>query len=355
MDIKEELGKLKKEVDQELDIFLKKVIEDTEKIDKFLATVLQHCKDNLLADGKRVRPAMMHYGYLAGGGNQKKEIIKASMSVELIHFFLLMHDDIIDKDDLRHNQETIHSRYKKYSQKFFLAKDDKHFGISVAIVLGDMFYALGNRVLFQSNFEAEFIIKALDKLQKVVGQTGIGEIEDVVMEYEGVASENKILSMYENKTARYTFEGPLHLGAILAGADDEFCDKLSEFAIPLGVAFQIQDDMLGVFGDEKKTGKPVGSDVTEGKITLLTLKAYEKADGGQKKILDNLLGKEDLTKKELVIFQDILIKTGALEEAQKFAFQLLTEAKQKIKLAKLPLETEEFLIGLADYLDKREV
>lgn len=355
MDVKQELLRLKKEVDRELDDFLSKTIEETKKVDKFSATALAHCKENLLAGGKRVRPVMMYYGYLAAGGENREEIIKTSMSVELIHFFLLMHDDIIDKDDVRHGRETIHSRYRKYSKKFFVGKDDAHFGASVGIVLGDMFYALGNRTLFNSSFNSDNIIKALDKLQKVVGQTGIGEIEDVVMEYRGEASQEQILSMYENKTARYTFEGPLHLGAILAGADDVFCEKLSQFAIPLGVAFQIQDDIIGVFGDEKKTGKPVGSDVAEGKITLLTLKAYKKANKKQKKILDNLLGKEDLTVDELEDFQRVLVETGALDKTNQMSYDLLQQVKEKIKEADLSDGVEAFLYGLANYLDKREV
>ncbi len=355
MDVKKELLNFKETVDKELEIFLDKVIEETESLDNFSALVLRDCKENILAGGKRVRPAMMYYGYLSADGKNCEDIIKASVSIELIHSFLLVHDDIIDKDDIRHGKETIHAKYRKYSEKYFLSKDNEHFGISTGIVTGDLLYSLGMRALFNSNFSAKNLIKALNKMQSIVGRTIVGEAQDVVMEYKGKATKEEILVMYENKTARYTFEGPLHLGAILAGASDEFCEKLSEFAIPLGVAFQIQDDIIGIFGDSKKTGKPVGSDVSEGKITVLTLKAYENADGEQKKILDDLLGDEDLTEGELDEFRKVLVDTGALDYANGMSFDLLQEAKLGIEKADLPDEPREFLIGLVDYLDKREV
>jgi geranylgeranyl diphosphate synthase type I len=354
MDIKKELSNFKKIFDSELEIYLDEVIKETKKVDDFSAKVMKDCKENILVGGKRIRPIMMYYGYLSAGGEDLGEIIKTSVSVELIHSFLLMHDDIIDKDDVRHGKETIHSKYKKYSEKFFLTKDHEHFGISTGIVLGNILYSLGMRALFNSNFKAENLIRALNKMQSVVGRTCVGEIQDVVMEYKGKASEKEILSMYENKTAKYTFEGPLHLGAILAGADDDFCAKLSEFAIPLGIAFQIQDDIIGVFGDSKKTGKPVGSDVSEGKITILTLKAYENANKEQKKVLDNLLGKEDLTKAELLHFQQTLTETGALGQTNKMALDFLSEAMTKIEKANLTKEAEEFLKDLIVYLNKRE-
>lgn len=355
MDIKIELAKMKKLIDKELDIYLSEIIEETKKIDNFSTLVLNDCKKNLLAAGKRIRPIMMCYGYLAAGGKKQDEILKTCICVELIHAFLLAHDDLIDKDDMRHGRATIHAKYKKYSQQFFIAKDNEHFGNSTAMLLGDFLYSLGNKVLFNSNFKAENLIRALKKMQNIVGRTIVGETQDVIMEYKGKATEKEILTMYENKTAKYTFEGPLHLGAILAGASDDFCDELSKFAIPLGIAFQIQDDVIGVFGDSKKTGKPVGSDVSEGKITLLTLKAYEKADKKQKKILDDLLGKENLTEDELNSFRNVLIETRTLDEVNAMAFGLLQEAKKGIKGVDLVDEAREFLVELVGYLDRREV
>lgn len=115
-----------------------------------------------------------------------------------------------------------------------------------------MVAALGNQVLFESEFNPKLVIKALKRLQGIVSMTVVGQSEDIHIEYRGEATVKDILKMYEHKTAKYTFEGPLHLGAILGGADDKFLGQLSKYAVPAGIAFQIQDDILGIFGWEKK-------------------------------------------------------------------------------------------------------
>lgn len=354
MEFKSELQKLKKEVDREIEIYLNYVIEETEKTDFFVASTMRYFKKTILAGGKRIRPIMMYWGYIAAGGKDCKEIIKASISIELIHAFLLMHDDIIDRDDLRRGKKTVHAKYRDYHKRFLQGNDSDHFGISVSIVLGDLVYSLGNRVLFSSKFDSEIIVRALNKMQNIVGLTCIGEVQDVYMEYSKKTTEKDILSMYENKTARYTFDGPLKLGAMLAGANDRFCDQLSTFTIPVGVAFQVRDDILGVFGSEKKTGKPVGSDIAEGKKTLLVSRAYKKADGKQKKILNSLLGKKDLTKSDVVTFQNVLVETGAKTEAEEYMDKLISDAHTALEKANLPKDARAFLYSLASYLNNRE-
>ncbi len=161
--------------------------------------------------------------------------------------------------------------------------------------------------------------------------------------------------MYEYKTAKYTFEGPLHLGAILGGADDKFLNQLSQYAIPAGIAFQIQDDILGIFGDEKKTGKPVGSDIRQGKYTILVAKAFEKANPRQKKILARCLGNKNLTKKDIEDFRKVIIESGSLDYAKNLAMKLVWEAKKELEKIKMNSETKKFLRGIAEYMIKREL
>jgi geranylgeranyl diphosphate synthase type I len=161
--------------------------------------------------------------------------------------------------------------------------------------------------------------------------------------------------MYENKTAKYTIEGPLHLGAILAGAKDELLDALSKYAVPVGIAFQIQDDILGIFGSEKKLGKPVGSDIEEGKQTLLVVKAGEKADRSQLKKMNYLLGKPNLNHREIEEFRNIITDTGSLDYAKNLARKLITKGKQALISAKIKKETKDFLLGIADYMISREL
>jgi len=351
----ESLEILKKKIDQEIEIFLDKTIKEAEKEDKFIADALKYGKKMILSGGKRLRPAFMYYGYLAAGGEDKKEIIKTSVSIELAHGFLLIHDDVIDRDNKRHNLDTFNFHYSKIGKKIFKTKDQDHFGNAIAIIVGDMVNALSNKIIFQSNFKAENIIKALHKLQEIIATTVIGEAQDVCIEYRGKASEKEVLKMYENKTAKYSIEGPLQLGAILAGADEKLLKSLSEYAVPIGIAFQIQDDILGIFGSEEKLGKTVGSDISEGKQTILVVKAKEKANKNQLKILNNLLGKKDLTKEEIKTFQNIICETGALDYARDLAKKMINEGKGKVKKIEVKDEAKKFFLDIADFMIEREL
>lgn len=354
MDIKAELHDLKKQIDKEIEIYLDQVIIEAKSTDIFVAGATKHFKKMILAGGKRLRPIMMYWGYVAAGGQDRAEIVKTSISIELIHAFLLMHDDIIDRDDLRHGKKTMHAHYRDHYNRFFLGDDAEHFGRSIAIVTGDFVYSLGNQVIFASHFEPAIIVRALNKMQNIVGLTCVGEIQDIYMEYSRKVTEANILKMYENKTARYTFDGPLKLGAIFAGADDTFCDKLSAYAIPLGIAFQIRDDILGVYGDSKKTGKPVGSDIAEGKMTFLVHRAYKNSTPQQKEILDRYFGKGNIDEKGVKIFGDVLIATGAMAQADAYIHLLVEQALEALDNVDIPAQAKEFFLSLANHLNNRE-
>lgn len=356
MDIKQTLADFKAKIDPEISRFLDQAIKDASKKDKIMTQALKFAKRNILASGKRLRPAIMYYGYLASGGKEKKKILEACVSIELIHAFLLIHDDVMDRDKKRHGQDTINEIYRKIGKMIFPQKiNATHFGNSIAIIIGDMLAALGNQILFSSPFDADLIIRALQKLQDIIQITGIGQSKDVFMGYARIAKEKDVLEMYKYKTAKYTLEGPLHLGGILAGASNKTLDGFSYLAIPLGIAFQIQDDILGVFGTEKKTGKAVGADIREGKQTILVVKAIQEADKKQKEILKNILGKEDLNQKEIQIFQDIIIKSGSLDYAKNMAFNLIRKGKDEIVKLGIEKEAKDFFLGLADYMMSREI
>lgn len=356
MDAIEMLKKYKKRVEPCLKNYFDRVTRESEKNDFLTKQAVKIIADFTLADGKRIRPALIYYGYLASGGKEGKEILEASISIELIHSFLLIHDDIIDRDEKRHGVPTVHEKYRKIGKRIAPDKDSVHFGNSMAIITGDMAYAMANEVIFNSKFPPEIIIKALDKLQSIVYHTIVGQMQDVVMENKGYASEKEILHMFEGKTSRYTFEGPLHFGSILSGNGEGLLKDFSNYSLPLGKAFQIQDDILGVFGDEKKMGKPVGSDIIEGKQTLLLLKALQKGNNIEKKKIKKYLGKKDLSKNELDEFRQIIRKTGSLEYSQDLAKKFVGEALLALEGVKfINKEAKFFLEGIAKYIIERDV
>lgn len=349
------LKQYKKRLEPQLKKYFQKKIDKARQVDPIAEEAVKMIANFTLADGKRIRPAMVYYGHLACGGKDSEKIVEASMSIELVHSFLLIHDDIIDKDDRRHGVSTLHERYKQIAKKIAPEKDVEHFGNSMAMIAGDMAASMANEIIFNAKFPPEIIIRALDKLQDIVYITIPGEMLDVIMEYRGRATEKEILRMHEGKTARYTFEGPLQLGAVLAGASERDQRRLSDYALNVGKAFQVVDDILGVFGNEKKLGKPVGSDIIEGKQTLLIIKALEKGSRSQKNILSSNLGKRDLTHGELKQVRDVIIETGSLDYSKQLASGLIRKALES--LHKAPIRNDEakvFLEGIAQYIIERE-
>ena len=352
---RETLSLFKTRIDAEIGQYFDRVIEKTEKEDKVITDALSYVRQTILSGGKRIRPSLMYYGYLSAGGSDREKMFPVCVSIELVHTFLLMHDDIIDRDDMRHGIHTVHSHYAKKGRRLFSRTDADHFGLSMGLIVGDMIAALGNQIIFNAPFPPRRILHALDKLQSIVSYTVVGEVEDIYIEYRKRATDEEILRMYTNKTAKYTIEGPLHLGAILAGADQPLLDSLSAFSTPLGIAFQIQDDSIGIFGAEKKIGKPVGSDIREGKVTLLVNAALRRANSGQKQRINQLLGDEFVGAREISEFQTLMMDTGAFAEVTELARANIEEAKRVIEACQMSVEAKDFLLGMADYMMVREI
>lgn len=356
MDIQATLKAFKQELDPRIEAYFDRMLVEAKRDDDLVHEALGHVKTMTLSGGKRLRPAFMYYGYLAAGGTDRARLLETSVAVELIHMFLLIHDDIIDRDTLRHGEPTLHERYRAWGRRYLNLPDPVHFGDSIALIVGDMLFAMGNDVIFNSGFPEKNVFAALSRMQKIVSHTVVGQARDIYIEYRGVATSEEVLSMYEKKTARYTIEGPLHLGSLLAGGTPELAADLSRYALPIGIAFQIQDDILGIYGDEERIGKPVGSDIREGKITLLVAYVFENAPRNIKKELDLLLKRgAALTESDIERFRAIIRETGALEAAKTRALAFIAEGKQALsEVVHIAPEARTFLEGIADYMEKRD-
>lgn len=355
MDVRAELSDFKIRIDGEISRYLDRIIQETSKRDPFMTEALRYVKKLVLSGGKRLRAAFMYYGYLASGGEDRDRMIRTAVSIELIHIFLLIHDDIVDRDGKRHGIASAHEHFRSIADTLFARADSGHFGNSMAIIVGDMVGALGNQIIFESGFPPERVLRALAKLQDIVSLTVVGEAQDVMIEYAGKATEAEILSMYENKTARYTIDGPLQLGAILAGGSGELAEALGRYAVPLGIAFQIQDDILGVFGSEEKIGKPVGSDIQEGKISILVSRALSLASKDECRELSEILRKgESLSRSDIDRFREIITESGALASSRETAMTSIESGRREILSMEIPSEAKDFLVGIADYMANRD-
>lgn len=354
MKFSDKLARYKKEIDRELENRFDKMILEAEKKDVLMTEALLHTKKIALAGGKRIRGALLVNAYLGFGGKEKKKIMKIAAAIELVHLFLLVHDDIIDRGDLRHGQVTLHrAMAKKYAKKK-VETDDAHFGNSVAIIVGEMLYCAANELIATAGFSAGITLEALADLQKLVKNTIIGQSQDILIALSDHFDEKEILSMYENKTARYTFEGPLKLGAIFAGCSDrKTLHILNDFALPLGVAFQIQDDQLGIFASQKEIGKDCTSDIVEGKKTLLVAKTVQLCDKKQRIEFLKILGKAKIESKEIKNFQRIIIECGAKQYCDELIREFFAKGKKEIEKVIMLGEQKDFLLGLVEYLLSR--
>ena len=250
------------------------------------------------------------------------DILSIALAYELLHSFLLIHDDIIDESSTRRGRTTIHRRYEK--------KTSRHYGMSQAIVLGDIACFEALDLVNCSSFTDSQKVACFAKIISTIIETGYGEGLDV--EYSNRWTNfNNIRQMTELKTAKYTFVGPLTVGAILGKANKSQIDALSKLGLLIGLAFQIQDDILGVFGKEKVVGKSVLGDLREGKNTLLIHKTKEMLSGKKREELARIWGKKNAGNRDLKRVQKLIINSGALFWAENEKAKLVKSAKVYIK------------------------
>jgi len=349
MEPQEMMGKYKQEVEEYLREFFNEKKKELEHWSSREACEI--LEEYTLRGGKRIRAILMIMGYRLYGGNMGRDIIKAASSLELVQSYLLIHDDIMDESELRRGKKTVHKIYEDIHLKRGYGGSPKRFGENMGITLGDLANAYALEILSSSNFPADRKIKAIEKLNEIIEYTGYGQIIDI---YSGMVEEFReedLLLLHRYKTARYTIEGPLILGAILAGESGK---GLENYAIPLGVAFQLHDDILGLFGNEEKLGKPVTSDLAEGKKTLLIIKALENASEEERREIFNALGNPAVTMEQLERVREIVKKTGSLDYSIKMATRLIEEGKSALRhLEVKDEEARSFLLWLADYIIKR--
>jgi geranylgeranyl diphosphate synthase, type I len=313
--------------------------------------------------GKRLRPALVYYSYLALGGDPghaDAAVLPLALATEFLHTYLLIHDDIMDHAETRRGLPSAHARFRELHRAQGWRGDAGEFGAAGAILLGDLAHTwaveLFAGVPVEGERKAELTRSFSAMCQEVIGGQYL-ELLVASRRDTAQADESELLSVLRLKSGRYTAERPIQLGGILAAADSGPLAALARFGGAVGEAFQLQDDLLGMFGDPETVGKPVGADLTEGKFTFLIFHALRDARPEERQALSAALGRPDLPLAEVERVQRILEGTGARAKVEAMVEERLAVARTALAGLDSGLELREpgrtFLAGLIDYLKER--
>lgn len=312
--------------------------------------------------GKRVRPAFCFWGHVAASGHPADPagLLRAAASLDLLHVSALVHDDIIDASSTRRGVPAAHHQFASHHTAMNGRGGDAAFGTAAAILLGDLLLMWSTELFEESRLAPERMDRARPLLATMRTEVVCGQYLDVGASF-GVTPSGSLSDeldvagrILEYKTARYSVLRPLQVGAALGGGSDALETALAEIGSLVGRAFQMRDDVLGVFGDPSVTGKPAGDDLREGKRTVLVLTALQRADAPQREKLGALLGNLDITEEQVRDGRTIIEDTGALEEAERLIADDTDTAIRLVQDTDMTQEGRTALIRLAELSAQRD-
>ncbi len=345
------------QVQTNLDDFCVKQRSDFEAISSDLIPVVDYTQ-SLLQGGKRFRALFCYWAWRASlsessyhqseqeVNDSEQAIAGIAASLEMFHAAALVHDDLLDQSDTRRGAPAIHKRFESLHKEKQWAGAPERFGVAGSVLVGDLMLGwsseiFGNALLQSPNREIESACRDEFSLMRV--EVMAGQYLDVLEENaattrpvkEGVGRAEKVI-LY--KTAKYSIEAPLRIGAAFAGADQSTLNVFTQFGIPLGIAFQLRDDILGVFGDPSVTGKPAGDDLREGKRTVLvalTREALTEQSPSMANSFEELLTSRELDAQQIAFMQKLIQESGALEKTERMITELADRSLDSLESSNL--------------------
>jgi geranylgeranyl diphosphate synthase, type I len=311
----------------------------------------------LLAGGKRLRPAFAYWGWRGAGGDPAMDemALRAAAGLEFLQACALIHDDVMDGSDTRRGLPAAHRRFAGVHRDAEWLGSPEAFGVGAAILLGDLCLSWSDEVVFGCGFPPDAMARAKAVYDEMRTELMAGQYLDLLEQAMGGGSVERALRVVRYKSAKYTIERPLHLGAALAGDDPAVRDAYTGYGLPLGEAFQLRDDILGVFGDPAETGKPAGDDLREGKRTVLIAIAVERSTPVQASVIRRHLGDPGLDAAGVDALREIIAATGALDYTEGLISELLEASLASLHTTTLDPQAHEVLEGLAYAATRRTV
>ena len=349
-------------INARLQDFFREIAHEAYQISPRTRELVEVGENYTLRGGKRLRALLIIAGYWSAGCNLKEidRVLDLGVAIELLQSYLLIHDDVMDKDELRRGGPTVHVVFtKKCIEQGW--RECLHYGISQAITLGDFLEACAVGLLMAPYLPANVTRELVKTYSRGLRKVAYGQFLDVMLSQLPLAeiSEKDVLQVYKLKTSSYTIELPLHLGALACiGGYTEILDDLSRYAIPAGVAFQIRDDIIGLYGSPEVIGKPAGSDVKGRKKTLLVIKAYEFGGESERRFLRDVyevLEPQQITDFHVNKVREIVKVTGSLSYNEQLVDKYVIEALNALESSKnICKEAKDFLKFITMRLAYRE-
>jgi geranylgeranyl diphosphate synthase type I len=324
-----------------------------------LIPVAEAMSNFLLDGGKRLRPLFAYCGYLAAGGAEDESVIAAVSSLELLQACALIHDDLMDGSDTRRGRPSIHRWFEGIHVNEDLSGSASNYGTAAAILLGDLALVWSDQMLHRSGITSEALLRSLRTIDEMRVELMAGQFLDIHEQALATQSVARSLKIARYKSGKYTIERPLHFGACLAASDPReranYIAIFSEYGLPLGEAFQLRDDLLGVFGDPSTTGKPSGDDLREGKPTALMAMTQDRANESQELIISRYFGKADLDDAGLEKLRTVITDTGAKEHVEQLIEKLTLTALDSLNREEIDSFSRSLLAEMASIAVNRIV
>ena len=290
-----------------------------------------------LEGGKLLRPRFCFWGGVAALGREPEEaevdaLARYGAAIELIQAAALMHDDVIDHSPMRRGRPALHVQAEQHHRESGLVGSSEEYGVATAIVLGDLALSWGEQMAAGVQAEPTAALRARVEFDALRTEVMSGQYLDILHQAGGYASspdaELSALSVIRWKTVPYTVLRPVRIGAALMGAQDAVLETLSAWAVEVGTAFQLRDDLLSVVGDQDETGKPIGGDIVEGKRTVLLARAEKATDARGRELLGAVIGRADAEESQVAAVHELMVSTGAVASVAQEVRERASRARQ---------------------------
>ena len=307
---------------------------------------------NFLTGGKCLRSTFMYLGWLSGAG-ESDEALYASASLELLHAFALLQDDVMDDSPSRRGRPAAHIQFGEWHRKRDLSGSPQRFGDSAAILLGDLCLIWAEQMFRESGVEYRRLQQVLPRYDAMRTELALGQFADLASDVRDLPSMAMVLEVARRKSGNYTVRRPLEIGAAMSGCSDRTLSGLGRYGTAIGEAFQLRDDLLGVFGSEAVTGKPIGQDLVERKATSVVIAAHQLADAPTRRQLTELMNNGELDDTAIDRWRTLIVTTGAVQWIEDLISDRVASARDELDELRLDEPVRAALTNMATVCTER--